>query len=159
MLRLYKESDVKKLVMRLKEEYDGVLARSRAAQEELTRENRTLRARVLELEGERGSVSDALIMASREGQRIVREGALAAENERKELVLLAEKCRLLSDRLLKKYPDEEDVMQYAAFCDDLKSRLGMEEASGFDLEEVVAPKAPLDLEKLCRDLGLMEDEE
>ena len=159
MLRWYSEKDVKKLVMRLKEEYDGVLARSRAAQEEIASENRVLRARVLELEGERGNVSQALITASREGERLIREGALAAENERKELVLLAEKCRLLSDRLLKKYPDEEDVTEYAAFCDELRTRLGGVETSGFDLEEVVSPKQPLDLEKLCRDLGLMEDGE
>ena len=145
--------------MRLKEEYEGVLSRNRMAMEELILENRSLRARVLELEKERGNVSEALISATREGQRIVREGALAAENERKELVLLAEKCRLLSERLLKKYPDEEDTLEYAAFCEELRSRLGTEEPSGFDLEEVVAPKEPLDLEKLCRDLGLMEDDE
>ena len=56
MFRLFSEKDVNKLVLRLKEEYDGVLARQRAAAEELKEENRRLRARVLELEGERGSV-------------------------------------------------------------------------------------------------------
>lgn len=159
MLHIYTEKDVKKLVLRLKEEYDGVLNRVRASEGALREENRALRARVLELEGERGYVSEALIAASREGQRLISEGALAAENERKELVLLAEKCRLLLDRLLKKYPDEEDVMEYAAFCEELSSRLGVEAESAFDLDEVVSPKQPLDLEKLCRELGLMEDDE
>ena len=96
-----------------------------------------------------------------EGERIKRESAAAAENERRELVLLAEKCRLLSDRLLKKYPDGEDVAAFASFVDELHLSLGeeTEEESGFNMDDVLAPKEPLDLGKLCKELGLMEDEE
>ncbi len=160
MFRLFTEKDVKKLVLRLKEEYEGVLVRQRAASEELKEENRRLRARVLELEGERGSVGEALVSAQKEGERIRAESARLAENERKELALLAEKCRLMLDRLQKKYPDEEDVAAFAAFNEELESRLGGEEEDYvFDMDEVISPKEPLDLEKLCRDLGLMEDGE
>ena len=160
MFRLFNEKDVKKLVLRLKEEYDGVLARQRAAAEELKEENRKLRARVLELEGERGSVGEAIISAQKAGARIREESAREAENERKELALLAEKCRLMLDRLQKKYPDEEDVAAFQAFTDELETRLGGgSEDYVFDMEEVLSPKQPLDLEKLCKDLGLMEDDE
>ncbi len=160
MFRLFNEKDVKKLVLRLKEEYDGVLARQRAAAEELKEENRQLRARVLELEGERGSVGEAIISAQKAGVRIREESAREAENERKELALLAEKCRLMLDRLQKKYPDEEDVAAFQAFTDELETRLGGgAEDYVFDMEEVLSPKQPLDLEKLCKDLGLMEDDE
>ena len=31
--------------------------------------------------------------------------------------------------------------------------------SGFHMEDVLAPKKPLDLGKLCKDLGLMEEDE
>ena len=32
-----------------------------------------------------------------------------------------------------------------------------EEETGFNLDDVINPKGELDLEKLCRSLGLMED--
>jgi len=158
---LYTEKDVKRLVSRLREEYDDVLATQKNTTEELKEQNRVLRARVLELENERGSVSEAIVKAVAEGERIKRESAAAAENERRELVLLAEKCRLLSDRLLKKYPDGEDVAAFASFVDELHLSLGeeTEEESGFNMDDVLAPKEPLDLGKLCKELGLMEDEE
>jgi len=148
-------------VSRLREEYDDVLATQKNTTEELKEQNRVLRARVLELENERGSVSEAIVKAVAEGERIKRESAAAAENERRELVLLAEKCRLLSDRLLKKYPDGEDVAAFASFVDELHLSLGeeTEEESGFNMDDVLAPKEPLDLGKLCKELGLMEDEE
>ena len=160
MLKLFSEKDVKRLVLRLKEEYEGVLMRRRAAEEELKEQNRILRARVLELEGDRASVSEAIIAATKAGERLRTESALQAENERKELKLLAEKCRLLLERLTKKYPDEEDVNSFAAFNEELSVALGNDtEETGFNMDDVIAPKEPLDLEKLCRDLGLMEDGE
>lgn len=159
MFGLYTEKDVRALVRRLKEDYGAVLARGKAEREALISENRALAARVSLLEDERKNVSEALVSASREGERIVREGELQAEGARREFELLAEKCRLLLDRLTKKYPDEEDIAEYAAFRAELDSRLGQEEETAFDLDEVMAPKEPLDLGKLCRELGLMEDDE
>ncbi len=161
MFRLYTERDVKQLVSRLKEEYDGALSRRKLASDELKEENRRLKARVLELEGERGSVGEALVFAAKEGERIRAESARETENEKRELALLAEKCRLMLDRLQKKYPDEEDVRAFAEFNEELNAKLGggESEESGFDMDEVISPKEPLDLEKLCRELGLMEDDE
>ena len=159
MFRFYSENDVRKLVSRLKEEYDAVLVRRAQASARLKEENRTLRARVSVLESERGDVSSALVHAVSEGERIRREGRTEVENDRKQLLLLAEKCRLLSERLLKKYPDEDDCAEFAAFTQALRQNLGLEaEESEFDMEEVLAPKYPLDLEKLCRDMGVMEEE-
>lgn len=161
MFRLYTEKDVKRLVMRLKEEYDGVLGRRKSVTDELKEENRRLKARVLELEAERGSVGEAIVSATKAGERIREESAKETENERRELGLLAEKCRLMLDRLQKKYPDEEDVKAFEAFNAELEERLGGGEEgdSGFDMDEVISPKEPLDLEKLCKELGLMEDDE
>lgn len=160
MFKFFTEKDVRKLVARLKGEYEEVLRRQKETAEEIKEENRRLRARLSVLEGERGDVSSALVRAVAEGERIKREGAEEAENERKELVLLAEKCRILCDRLTKKYPDEEDVADFAAFTQALKEKLGEEEEaeSGFNLDDVLYPKEPLDLGKLCRELGLMEEE-
>ncbi len=157
MFKLYSEKSVRALVARLKEEYDGVVRAQKEAVSELKEENRTLRARLIELEGERGNVSSAMLRAEQEGERIRKESALEAEQERKELALLAEKCRLLCDRLLQKYPDEEDVKDFEAFREALSARLGQQEEPAFDMDAVLAPKEPLDLGKLCKDLGLMEE--
>lgn len=159
MFKLFTEKDVKNLVLRLKTEYDEVLCRQHAFTEELKEENRNLKAKILEFERERSDVSSALVHAVKEGERVKAEGAEAAEGERKELKLLSEKCRLLLDRLLAKYPDEEDVRDFEAFVSELKRQLGeeREEETSFNMDDVLAPKEPLDLEKLCKDLGLMED--
>ena len=74
---------------------------------------------------------------------------------------LAEKCRLLLDRLLAKYPDEEDTRDFEAFTTELRQQLGEDigDENGFNMDDVLAPKEPLDLEKLCKELDLMEDSE
>lgn len=160
MFGLYTKRDVQMLVRRLRDEYDAALKEQKAASEELKAENRALSARVSELEGERGSVSKALVHAVKEGERIKEEGSRAAENGQKEFALLAEKCRLFLAKLMQKYPDEEDTQAFAAFVESLSGALGEEEEeSGLDMDEVLAPKQPLDLGKLCKDLGLMEDGE
>ena len=160
MFGLYTKRDVQMLVRRLRDEYDAALKEQKAASVELKAENRALSARVSELEGERGSVSEALVHAVKEGERIKEEGSRAAENGQKEFALLAEKCRLFLAKLMQKYPDEEDTQAFAAFVDSLSGALAEEEEeSGLYMDEVLAPKQPLDLGKLCKDLGLMEDGE
>ena len=163
MFKRYKEKDVKELVARLKEEYEGVVARLQESREELKEENRQLRARLSVLEGQRSEVSAALMRAVAEGERIKQESLAQTDSEKKELSLLAEKCRLLSERLIRRYPDEEDVGDFKTFTDALREHLGEgegdDEDTGFNMDDVLSPKEPLDLEKLCKDLGLMEDGE
>ena len=163
MFGLYTEKDVKKLVRRLREEYEELFARRKNAEEELKERNRVLQARVLELEAARSSVSEAIVHAVAEGERIKRECRFAADGERRELLLLAEKCRLLSEKLLAKYPDREDVSAFSAFVEKLHATLGEDEPSaeedGFNMDDVLNPKQPLDLGKLCKELDLMEEDE
>ena len=158
MLGLYSKKDVEKLVDRLKEEYEEALRTQRQAAEELKEENRNLAARVSQLEAERATVADALIDAVKAGERIRKESEDAAANGGKELSLLIAKCRLLSGNLMAKYPDAEDVKAFSDFVEALQSEAS-EEEDGLDMDEVLAPKYPLDLGKLCKELGLMEDKE
>ena len=104
MLKLYSEKDVVTLVKRLKDEYDGALRGHREKEAALTEENRDLRARVSELEGERSGALAAFAAAEREREKIKREGAQAVEGERRELALLIQKCRRMLDMLRTKYP-------------------------------------------------------
>ncbi len=158
MLRRYSAKEVRALVARLKEEYDAVLKRQREVTEEIRADNRRLRARLSVLEGQKGEVSEALMRAVQEGERIKKEGSEQAESDRRELRLLADKCRLFLDKLSAKYPDEEDVKDFQAFTHTLYVYLGEEEPEDvFDMDEVLNPKYPLDLSKLCKELGLMDD--
>lgn len=54
MFKMYSAKEVRTLVQRLKEEYDGVLKRQREVTEEIREDNRRLRARLSVLEGQRG---------------------------------------------------------------------------------------------------------
>ena len=158
MLGLYSKKDVEKLVDRLREEYEEALRTQRQAAEELKEENRNLAARVSQLEAERATVADALIDAVKAGERIRKESEDAAANGGKELSLLIAKCRLLSGNLMAKYPDAEDVKAFSDFVEALQSEAS-EEEDVLNMDEVLAPKYPLDLGKLCKELGLMEDKE
>ena len=158
MLGLYSKEDVEKLVDRLREEYEEALRTQRQAAEELKEENRNLAARVSQLQAERATVADALIDAVKAGERIRKESEEAAANGGKELSLLIAKCRLLSGNLMAKYPDAEDVKAFSDFVEALQSEAS-EEEEGLDMEEVLAPKYPLDLAKLCKELELMDDKD
>ena len=155
----YSEREVKALVHKLKEEYDGVVRSGREAFDELKEENVRLLARIAVLEKERENVRNALVNAEKAGESIKKQGAAEAENKSRELALLAEQCRVLLTRLNQKYPDEAEVKDFNAFCDALYEKLHLTQRSenGFNMDEVLAPKQPLDLEKLCRELGLMGD--
>ncbi len=159
MLGLYSAKRVRLLVKRLREEYEEALERQKALSEDIREENRMLKARVLKLEEERGGVAEALLLAAKEGERAQEERKRETENAARELSLLAERCRSLADRLTAKCPEASGAEEVREFTDKLREELGEQpEESGFDMEEVLSPKQPLDLEKLCKDLGLMEDE-
>lgn len=161
MCRRYSEKDVRTLVHKLKEEYDGVVRQGREAFDELKEENKRLSARLLVLEGERAGVTDALVDAKKAGAEIKKTVEAEAKNKSRELTLLAEQCRVLLARLNAKYPNEAEVKDFNAFCDALFEKLHVKKESegGFNLDDVLNPKEPLDLEKLCRELGVMSDGE
>ncbi len=159
MALLYTGRRVKKLAARLRADYEEALSREREARSTLEEENRTLKARVLELEAEKQDAIASIAEVSREQARLRAEAQKEEENGKNELLLLADKCRHLSRRLSRKYPDEEDVSDFAAFENMLMKELGAEEEAGIDMDEVLSPKQPLDLGKLCKDLGLMEDDD
>ena len=162
MFKKYSEKEVKALVHRLKEEYDGAVRTGREAFDELKEENARLSSRLAVLEKEREGVQSALVNAEKAGEKIKEDKEAEAENKSRELKLLAEQCRVLLARLNEKYPDEAEDTDFNAFCDALYEKLHLtreadEEESGFNMDEVLAPKQPLDLAKLCRELGLMGD--
>ncbi len=156
---LYSKRRVKNLTARLKAEYTAALEEKDREMASLKEENRTLAARVLKLEEERKSVADALIFAVKAGEKLSEEQRAERENEERERILLARKCRELSQKLREKYPDRE-AEEFARYTAALLGEEGGGEPAetDFNMDDVISPKQPLDLGKLCRDLGLMEDE-
>ena len=54
---------------------------------------------------------------------------------------------------------EPAAHQYEGHFFQLATVMGVEEENGFNLDDVLNPKGELDLAKLCRGLGLMDDPE
>ncbi len=159
MFKIYTASGVKKIVERLEEEYENAMTSLRRRINELTEENRSLSARVLLLERERTDVADAMIEAERTGKEI-RSSADAYARERREgIYRLAERCRTLAAALADKYPDEEDVKTFSSYISKLDEALETGGEGELDMNRILYPDKGLKLENLCKELGLMDDEE
>ena len=159
MFKIYTASGVKKIVERMEEEYENAMTSLRRRINELTEENRSLSARVLLLERERTDVADAMIEAERTGKEI-RSSADAYARERREgIYRLAERCRTLAAALADKYPDEEDVKTFSSYISKLDEALETGGEGELDMNRILYPDKGLKLENLCKELGLMDDEE
>ncbi len=158
MLKFYSEKDVRKIVARLKGEYEDALLAQRRIADTIKEENASLKARLSVLERERAQVTATLVHAVNAGEKLRRDGEIELENKRRELSLLVERCRLLSERVKRLLPNREEGKELEQFTAAFMQNLGVkEEESGLDMNEVLAPDYPLDLEKLCKEMGVMED--
>ncbi len=158
MIKLYSEKKVRKLLARIQEEYDEILQKQRAFSEALREENRALNAKLLQLEGEREQVLAALTGAVKAGEQIKKEGEAELERKRLELDLLLQSARELLEQNKSASVKNEERQAVYSFQSAVKKELGEEEECGLNMEEVLSPKHPLDLEKLCKELGVMEEE-
>ena len=119
--------------------------------------------------------------AESKGEEIKQLYRMTAETEWRTLKLFADKWKKLAAQMQGLIPARE-AKRYAEFSENLSALLGRdpgftppeageefdpkavigryvegEEESGFNLDEVLNPKGELDLEKLCRNLGLMDE--
>ncbi len=184
MAKKLTQKETEKLIGGIREAYEAKIRQLNYRIENLNVENRNLRASLSELKGRENRVGKAIVDAEEKGEEIVRLYRMTAEAELKTLRLFAEKWKKLAESMLGVFPKEE-AARYAGFADDLAALLGREEGhfppptdggeekfdpkaiigkymedeeeTGFDLDEVLNPKGELDLAKLCRGLGLMDD--
>lgn len=148
----------------LVESYESRLKEQQEAMTALKERNRKLEAMLSEYSAKEKAISESLIMAAQKSEELQKQ----AENLNKigddSVSLLAEQCRALLDELLKKYPESGDIQRFEVFADQLngvlekpiESEAAISDGS-FSMEDVLAPSEDLDLEKLCKDLGLMEE--
>ena len=186
MRKKFKQEEVEKLIAGIRDAYETKIRRLEYRNEGLVSENRNLRASLAEYKNRESKVGKALVAAESKGEEIKEFYRMSAETEWKTLQLFAEKWKKLAAQMADVIP-KDDAEKYSKFADDLASLLGKardegtaaeevapeeeafdpkavigkyiesEEETGFNLDDVLNPKGELDLEKLCRGLGLMDD--
>lgn len=187
MRKKFKQEEVEKLIAGIRDAYETKIRRLEYRNEGLVSENRNLRASLAEYKNRESKVGKALVAAESKGEEIKEFYRMSAETEWKTLQLFAEKWKKLAAQMAGVIP-RDDAEKYSKFADDLASLLGKErgaepdaasepaeepfdpkavigkyieseEETGFNLDDVLNPKGELDLEKLCRGLGLMDEQE
>ncbi len=186
MAKKITQQEAEKLIAGIREAYEIKIRQLNYRLEGLTAENRSLRASLAELKSKEGKVGKAIVAAEEKGEEIVRLYRMSAETELNTLRLFAEKWKRLAGQMAGAIPASE-AKKYADFAENLSALLGKErgrfgvsdanaaeqesfdpkaviekyvegeEETGFNLDDVINPKGELDLEKLCRNLGLMDD--
>lgn len=182
MAKKFTQKETEALIAGIREAYETKLRQLTYRLEGLEGENRSLRASLAELKEREGRVGRAIVQAEGKGEEIRTFYRLSAETEWRTLRLFCDKWRALAARMAGCIPAAE-AKQYTDFADDLAALLGKrqaafgtpaeeekfdpkaviekyvegEEETGFNLDDVLNPKGKLDLEKLCRNLGLMDE--
>lgn len=159
MFKLYTAGQVKKMLERVEQEYENFLATQRRRINELTEQNREITAKLSEYEHEQTHIASAIISAEKTGEEIRASADAYAKTQRESVYRLAERCRKLAETLTEKYPDEEDVRSFGAYLDKLDEALETNGQGELDMNQILYPSADLKLENLCKELGLMDDED
>ena len=182
MAKKFTQKETEQLIAGIREAYETKLRQLQYRLEGLEGENRSLRASLAEMKEREGQIGRAIVHAEGKGEEIKEFYRLSAETEWRTLKLFCDKWRALAASMAGGIPAAEQK-KYAGFADDLAALIGRrkaqfvpaaeeetfdpkaviekyvegEEESGFNLDDVLNPKGKLDLEKLCRNLGLMDD--
>lgn len=183
----YSKKDFEKLAEGMKTAYEQHIRQLEERVDRLNVENKNLRAACAEYQSREKRVGQAIVDAEEKGSEIKELYRLNAECELRTLQMFAEKWKRLAAQMADSMPKGEGE-KYAAFADHLAALLGRESTAffgddppsaeempfdpkkrieryvaeesdtGFNLDDVLNPKQELDLEKLCRELGLMDEE-
>ena len=182
----YSKKDFETLAEGMKTAYEQRIRQLEQLVERLNTENKNLRATCAQYQSREKQVSRAIVDAEEKGAEIQELYRLNAECELRTLQMFADKWKRLAAQMADCMPRGESE-KYAAFADRLATLLGKESNAllredllateevfdpkrkiqryvqeesdtGFNLDDVLNPKTELDLEKLCRELGLMDEE-
>ncbi len=158
MFKIYSAAAVKKILDKVTSEYENALTAQRRRITDLTAENRELLARVSLLESERGQVATALIDAERTGGEIRASADAYAKTCKDGVYRLAERCHALAEELLKKYPEEGQVKEFTRYLERLDEALQTGGEGELNMDEILYPDKNINLESLCKELGLIDEE-
>ncbi len=172
MRKKFKQEEVEKLIAGIREAYETKIRRLEYRNEGLVSENRTLRASLAEMKSRESKVGKALVAAETKGEEIklfadkwkrlaAQMAGVIPKDDAEKYTKFADDLAALLGKEKGKFraengasPDEEPFDPKAVIGKYIESE---EEDTGFNLDDVLNPKGELDLEKLCRDLGLMDD--
>lgn len=155
LLNHFSRKEVKDIIRKVKSDYEEQLSVARARTNELIAENRVLSARLSELEGNKGEISDALLKSINVGKQIEEKSLAYVENQMRGIRLIADKSRRLVEELKAKYPDEDDCAELEEFFARMDEIFSDSAEGGFAYES----GAPVtdDLASICRELGIEDD--
>ena len=184
MAKKFTQKETEQLIAGIREAYEIKIRQLNYRLDGLTAENRSLRASLAEYRQREGKVGRAIVAAESKGEEIRELYRMSAETEWRTLRLFSEKWKKLAEQMRGVIPADE-AKKYIELSENLAALLGKdpnafaatetreeesfdpravigkyvegEEESGFNLDEVLNPKGELDLEKLCRNLGLMDE--
>ena len=186
MAKKITQQEAEKLIAGIREAYEIKIRQLNYRLDGLTAENRSLRASLAEYKEKEGKIGKAIVAAEEKGEEIVNLYRMSAETELNTLRLFADRWKRLAVQVAGAIPASE-AKKYAEFAENLSALLGKErgrfgvedgnvaslekfdpkaviekyvegeEETGFNLDDVINPKGELDLEKLCRNLGLMDE--
>lgn len=104
--------------------YKNALVEQKTRIAELIDQNQKLTAELEERKQKEKTVNEALYSAIEKGKEIENNVKIATETEIKRLQLLADKCKKYASELLLKYPDENEIKNFAIFSYRLNSVFG-----------------------------------
>lgn len=159
MIKIFTQKKVCRLLAGVQKEYEAVVREQKERIERLTEENRDLAARVSLLEREKGLVAQALVDAEKASGEIRSSADEYARTQKAALYRLAERCRALADELSKAHPEEARESGYEKYVERLEEALETNGQGELDMDAILYPDENLKLENLCKEMGLMEDEE
>lgn len=151
----YSKKEVKQIVRQLMEEYRQRISSQQTRLNELIEKNRELSARLSYYENKESEISDAILTSVEAGKKIEERSAAYVKNQLNGLKILSDRCRALAADLKEKYPDQKDIDDFSEFFSRMDELL--EEDNDFSYEFNKGPE--LDLEALCKELGIEEDSE
>jgi len=149
----FSRKEVKEIVRKVTKDYEAQIASLRARTNELIEENRSLSAKLSELEASKNSISEAILSSVDAGKRLEEKSAAYVENQMRAIRLIAAKSKKLADDLKKKYPDEADdacgeLNEFFARLDELIAYDGKNDFAAESAE------TDIDLDSICRELGI-----
>lgn len=154
LFKHYSKKEVKEIMRKLMDEYKQKISFQKLKIDELTEQNRILSARLSELENKQDEIGSAIMTSVEAGKKLEERSEAYVRNQLKGIQLLSSRCRAIAAEMKEKYPEEDDCDEFTDFFNQIDEVLNEnKDVTSFDYGE----KTDLDLESLCRELGVEDD--
>lgn len=151
----YSKKEVKEIVRRVAEEYQKRISAQQTRIDDLLEKNRELSAKLSVLEGKEEEISSAILTSVEAGKKLEERTDAYIKNRLQGLKLLSERLKERTEALKEKYPEADDLKDFDEFFSRMEELMGEED----DFSREMREEPQMDLEALCRELGIAEGDE